>query len=57
LGFARSTTVLAASKNQIQDRGAVALAEALKTNRSLISLDLVMNDIGDEGCLAFAEGN
>jgi NLR family CARD domain-containing protein 3 len=42
--------------NEIGDVGAKALAEALKTNATLLILDLLRNNIEDEGAKAFGEG-
>uniref|UniRef100_A0A7S4BZ37 Uncharacterized protein n=1 Tax=Chrysotila carterae TaxID=13221 RepID=A0A7S4BZ37_CHRCT len=42
---------------EIGDEGCKALAEGLKTNQALTSIDLSKCDgIGDEGCKALAEG-
>ena len=48
-------TELHLSYNTIGDIGAVAIAEALKNNNALISLDLDGNNIGDIGAVALAE--
>ena len=42
--------------NQIGDKGATALAEALKFNAVLVTLSLYANNIGDIGAAAFGEG-
>ena len=41
--------------NNIGDEGCVALAEALKTNRTVHTLNLYHNHIGVQGCVALAE--
>ncbi|KAG0375297.1 hypothetical protein BGX24_009306, partial [Mortierella sp. AD032] len=41
--------------SEIGDNGAKALAEALKTNSALITLDLKGNSIGDDGAQALSE--
>jgi hypothetical protein len=40
---------------EIGDEGALALADALKVNKSLTSIDLCYNKIGDEGASALAD--
>jgi len=42
-------------RHQIGDAGAAALAEALKVNKSLTTLDFSQNSIGDAGAAAIAE--
>ncbi len=41
--------------NSIGAEGAIAIAEALKVNAVLTTLDLGANDIGVEGAIAIAE--
>jgi hypothetical protein len=41
--------------NEIGDSGAVALADALKTNTSITKIDLKSNEIGDSGAVALAD--
>ena len=48
-------TKLVLSENCITDRGATALAEMLKENRTLQQLDVSRNSIGDEGATALVE--
>ena len=43
------------SRNEIRQRGAIALADALKENRSLQILKLNDNSINDIACNAFSE--
>ena len=43
------------SNNEIDCLGAVTLAQALKTNQSLIRLQLRENKIGDDGVKEFVE--
>ena len=43
------------NNNRIGVQGCVALAEALKTNRTVHTLDLSFNYIGVQGCVALAE--
>ncbi|NWU89329.1 LRC71 protein, partial [Upupa epops] len=43
------------SFNHISDQGAAAIAEGLRLNRSLLSLSLANNDIGDAGATKLAE--
>ena len=43
------------SGNYIENDGAIALAEALKFNKSLTEIHLVSNDIGKDGAIALAE--
>lgn len=43
------------SSSQVQNRGAIAIAEVLKTNASIVYIDLRMNYIGDQGAEALAE--
>ena len=38
--------------NCIQDRGAIAIAEALKNNKTVVKLNLKSNSIGDDGAAA-----
>jgi hypothetical protein len=42
-------------KHKIGDVGAIAIAEALKTNESITDLYLGCNEIGDVGVIALAE--
>ena len=42
-------------QNNIGDEGAIAIADALKTNSTLQEISLRKNDIGDEGAIAIAE--
>ena len=48
-------TKLVLSENSITDRGATALAEMLKENKTLQQLDVSDNSIGDGGATALAE--
>lgn len=43
------------SGNKISDIGAVYLARALRTNRTLLSINLSQNNIGDIGAKALAD--
>lgn len=47
-------TDISLSENRIGDRGALALAEALKVNWSLTDIKLNENEIGDKGAFALA---
>lgn len=51
---AGALTRLNLARNQLGDRGAAALAEALGRNRSLVSLDLRANGLGLVGCRQLA---
>ena len=51
----KALTILDMSGNDIDDRGALALANILKTNRTLITLDISNNKIGNDGAKALAE--
>ena len=42
--------------NNIGNKGAKAIAEALKVNTSLTQIDLFYNEIGDVGAKAIGEG-
>jgi len=55
-GLAASTSLqkFDAGDNQITDEGAILLGEAMKENKSLINLNLVGNEIGDDGVKAIA---
>ncbi|KAG0028441.1 hypothetical protein BGZ82_008428 [Podila clonocystis] len=44
-----------AQNNSIEDHGAQALSEKLKTNSALTTLDLRVNSIGDNGAQALSE--
>ena len=44
------------ASNQLKDAGAVALAAALPSNRSLTHLDLSSNQIEEKGLVAVADG-
>ena len=50
-----TSLVLRTWRTKIGDEGSRALAEALKTNGALTTLDLMGNSIGDEGARALAE--
>eukprot|EP00923_Selenidium_pygospionis_P014588 GHVN01025163.1.p2 GENE.GHVN01025163.1~~GHVN01025163.1.p2 ORF type:complete len:102 (-),score=21.59 GHVN01025163.1:862-1167(-) len=52
----RSIENMSLEKNQIGDKGARALGDALAVNRSLKALDLYENKIGCDGGVALAEG-
>eukprot|EP00315_Gephyrocapsa_oceanica_P041211 CAMPEP_0185480030 /NCGR_PEP_ID=MMETSP1366-20130426/5943_1 /TAXON_ID=38817 /ORGANISM="Gephyrocapsa oceanica, Strain RCC1303" /LENGTH=116 /DNA_ID=CAMNT_0028087493 /DNA_START=63 /DNA_END=410 /DNA_ORIENTATION=- len=58
VGAANATASCSANLNlsgcRIDDKGATAIAEALRGNRVLTELDLVYNDIGDKGATALA---
>ena len=41
--------------NQIGDKGAIAIAEALKVNGALTELSLGSNRLGDQGATAIAD--
>jgi Ran GTPase-activating protein (RanGAP) involved in mRNA processing and transport len=56
LGFAKSTHILNEKGNEITNRGAIALADALKANIALKNLDLSFNKIENEGVIAIGEG-
>ncbi|KAM3918685.1 leucine-rich repeat-containing protein 71 [Leptodactylus fuscus] len=51
----KNLATLVLSYNHITDLGAGYIAQALKFNRSLLSLNLSSNQIGDQGALALAE--
>lgn len=55
LGFLKSTNVLKEVPNAIANDGAVALANALKTNKTLLSLVLLHNGIFQYGVAALAK--
>jgi len=55
LGFLKSTNVLKEVPNAIANDGAIALANALKTNKTLISLVLLHNGIFQNGVAALAK--
>ncbi|KAM8986355.1 leucine-rich repeat-containing protein 71 [Ara ararauna] len=46
---------LVLSFNRLSDRGALHIAEGLRLNRSLLSLSLASNDIGDAGASGLAQ--
>ncbi|CAF2250775.1 unnamed protein product, partial [Rotaria magnacalcarata] len=48
-------TTLNLTSNEIDDDGALYLANALVNNRTLTKLDLIQNQIGDEGAHYFAD--
>ena len=50
-----TTQVVTLSHDNIGDDGAKAIAEALKVNAVLTSVDLRLNSIGDDGAKAIAE--
>lgn len=51
----KNLATLVLSYNHITDLGAGYIAQALRFNRSLLSLNLSSNQIGDQGALALAE--
>ncbi|XP_075700510.1 leucine-rich repeat-containing protein 71 isoform X2 [Rhinoderma darwinii] len=51
----KNLAALVLSYNHITDLGAGHIAQALRFNRSLLSLNLSSNQIGDQGALALAE--
>lgn len=55
LGFLKSTNALFEVPNAMGNKGAVALAGALKKNRTLVSLDVLHNGIYQVGVVALAE--
>ena len=56
LGWAKSTHVLNENGNNIGDIGAISIADSLKENCTLKSLDLSRNKIKDKGAFALSEG-
>ena len=55
LGFLMMTAPLGEAPNRIGNAGAIALANALQKNRTLVSLDLTHNNIHQEGMKALED--